>query len=75
MDAKDFFLDLQKVSAIESEEERNRIHTYYNDMLMYSCETDRVGVAISLKNMLNKSGYLIDARDDILEKLLKDNEV
>ena len=30
-----YYLDLKKVSKIESEEERKQIHRYYTDMMLF----------------------------------------
>ena len=70
MNPKDYFLNLEKVALLKTEDEQNRIHTYYTDMLMYSNQSEMVNVAISIKNTLERGGYLIEVRDDKLDKLL-----
>ncbi len=70
MKASDYYLDIDKVSKLQFEDERNRIHNYYTDMLIYASEDGRLSVAISIKNTLIKAGYLIQVRDENIEKIL-----
>lgn len=70
MKASDYYLDIDKVSKLQSEDERNRIHNYYTDMLIYASEDGRLSIAISIKNTLIKAGYLIQVRDENIEKIL-----
>lgn len=69
MKASDYYLDIDKVSKLQSEDERNRIHNYYTDMLIYM-DDKRLPIAISIKNTLIKAGYLIQVRDENIEKIL-----
>lgn len=70
MKASDYYLDIDKVSKLQFEDERNRIHNYYTDMLIYASEDGRLSMAISIKNTLIKAGYLIQVRDENIEKIL-----
>ncbi len=70
MKASDYYLDIDKVSKLQFEDERNRIHNYYTDMLIYASEDGRLSIAISIKNTLIKAGYLIQVRDENIEKIL-----
>ena len=69
MKASDYYLDIDKVSKLQFEDERNRIHNYYTDMLIYMYD-ERLPIAISIKNTLIKAGYLIQVRDENIEKIL-----
>ena len=64
-----YYLDLEKVSKIASEEERKQIHRYYMDMLMFFSE-NRNSMGMSLFNTLNQSGYLKEVRDEKIDKIL-----
>lgn len=70
MKASDYYLDIDKVSKLQFEEERNRIHSYYTDMLIYASEDERLSMAISIKNTLIKAGYLIQVRDENIKMIL-----
>lgn len=69
MKASDYYLDIDKVSKLQCEDERSRIHNYYTDMLIYASD-ERLSIAISIKNTLIKAGYLIQVRDENIEKIL-----
>lgn len=69
MKASDYYLDIDKVSKLQFEDERSRIHNYYTDMLIYM-DDKRLPIAISIKNTLIKAGYLIQVRDENIEKIL-----
>ena len=57
MNIEDWYLDLDKVSSLKTEDERRNIHDYYRDML--SLQTDgRVKQSKSIMNTLFKAGYL-----------------
>jgi hypothetical protein len=64
-----YYLDLKKVSKIESEEERKQIHRYYTDMMPFFSE-GRDSIATSIFNTLNQSGYLKELRDEKIDKIL-----
>jgi beta-galactosidase beta subunit len=64
-----YYLDLKKVSKIDSEEERKQIHRYYMDMMQFSID-NRNSIAISIFNTLNQSGFLKEVRSEKIDKLL-----
>lgn len=64
-----YYLDLKKVSKIDSEEDRKQIHKYYTDMLHCSIDK-RDSMALSIFNTLNQSGYLREIRSDKIDKIL-----
>lgn len=70
MSPTEYYLDLEKVSKLTFEDQRNRIHNYYIDMLIYAEDEDRLGMATSIKNTLLKAGYLIQVREENIEKIL-----
>ncbi len=62
-----YYLNIPLVSKMESEEERQRIHDYYKEM-MYSYHDGRAEMAKSMMLTLLKSGYLIDEQQESREK-------
>jgi len=73
MNFGNYFLDLEKVSNIESKHERETIHNYYREM-MFSFQEGREEMGKSIMNTLINSGYLIDNRDDKINKILDDKD-
>lgn len=71
MKIENYYLDLQKVNSIESKSDREQIHRYYMDMMHCSME-GREPMAQSLLNTLIKGGYLIDFRNEKIEKILNE---
>lgn len=68
MDITKYYLDLSKISNLP-EDERREIHHYYRDML--NClEDNRTTHAISFFNTLENAGYLINIRDEKIDKVL-----
>lgn len=57
MKLEDYYLDLDKVSNLKTEDERQNIHNYYRDM-MYAVLESRTDQAKSIMNTLLKAGYL-----------------
>lgn len=57
MKLEDYYLDLDKVSSLKEEDERQNIHNYYRDM-MYAVIEKRNDQAKSIMNTLLKAGYL-----------------
>jgi hypothetical protein len=53
----DYYLDLDKVSALKTQEERNDIHNYYRDM-MYAITDNLTDRAKGIHNTLTRGGYL-----------------
>ena len=64
-----YYLDLKKVSKIDTEEERKQIHRYYTDMMIFFSE-GWDSIAISIFNTLNQSGYLKELRSEKIDKIL-----
>jgi hypothetical protein len=69
MNISGYYLDLVKVSKIESKSEKETIHAYYRDML-YSYHDGRKEMAQSILDSLLSAGYLIDKRNEKLNNLL-----
>ena len=57
MKLKDYYLDLDKVSNLNTEEEKQHIHNYYKDM-MYAITDNLTDRAESIMNTLIRAGYL-----------------
>jgi len=57
MKLEDYYLDLDKVSTLQTEDERQNIHNYYKDM-MYAVADQRHDQAQSIMNTLVRGGYL-----------------
>jgi hypothetical protein len=68
MDIKNYYLNLDKVEKLETEE-KNRVWEIYRDML-YSYEEKRLSISTSFFNTLYHSGYLCDTRDDKITQIL-----
>lgn len=73
MKLEDYYLDLDKVSTLKTEDERQNIHNYYRDM-MYAVAEGRMDQAKSIMNTLLKAGYLKNTtqeeRDEKIETIL-----
>jgi hypothetical protein len=57
MKLEDYYLDLDKVSTLKIEDERQNIHNYYRDM-MYAVAEKRHDQAKCIMNTLVRGGYL-----------------
>ena len=57
MKLEDYYLDLDKVSALKTEDERKTIHNYYIDMMSLHGD-GRMKQAISIMNTLTRGGFL-----------------
>lgn len=64
-----YFLDLEKVSSLPSKEEREQIHRYYVDMMIYFTD-NRTSMGMSLFNTLNQADYLKELRTEKIDKIL-----
>ena len=64
-----YFLDLEKVSSLPSKEEREQIHRYYVDMMIYFTE-NRTSMGMSIFNTLNQADYLKELRTEKIDKIL-----
>lgn len=69
MKIDNYYLDLNKVSELKSNEEKEKIHSYYYDLL--SCFSDgRSSMGNSIFYTLYKAGYLRELRDDKINQVL-----
>lgn len=69
MKYENYYLDLDKLSELKTEDEKKAIHDYYRDMLhCFSDKRDSMGM--SLFNTLFNNGYLKEVRSEKIEKLL-----
>jgi hypothetical protein len=59
MENKEFYLDLNKVAKLYTNEERQIIHGYYTDMLN-AFSDERMVYARSIMNTLINGGYLLE---------------
>ena len=57
MKLEDYYLDLDKVSTLKTEDERKYIHNYYRDR-MYAVTEKRYDQAQSIMTTLIRAGYL-----------------
>jgi hypothetical protein len=64
----DYYLDIKELSKL-SDFEKESIHSYYRDMLMYSHEK-RYVIASSYFNTLQKAGYVKNATQESREEKL-----
>jgi hypothetical protein len=73
MKLEDYNLDLEKVSTLKTEDERQNIHNYYRDM-MYAVAEKRHDQAKSIMNTLVRGGFLKNVsqeeRDEKIEYIL-----
>jgi hypothetical protein len=69
MDITKYYLSLDKISELKSEGEKKIIHEYYKDML-YAIQDGRNILATSIFNTLKNGGYLINIRDEKIDKVL-----
>jgi len=73
MKLEDYYLDLEKVSELKTEDERQNIHNYYRDM-MYAVTEFKKDQAISIMNTLLRAGYLKnitqEEREEKIETIL-----
>lgn len=70
MKLEDYYLDLNKVSELKTEDERQNIHNYYRDM-MYAVAEFRKDQAISIMNTLTKAGYLKNVTQEEREEKIE----
>jgi hypothetical protein len=69
MDYSNYYLDLAKVGELKTQGDKDRINSYYSDML-HSSNDKRDQVAKSLFHTLFKNGYLKEIRDEKIEQIL-----
>jgi hypothetical protein len=69
MKLEDYYLDLDKVSTLKDDDERQNIHNYYRDMMSLHGD-GRTKQAISIMNTLLKAGYLKNVtQEERVEKI------
>jgi hypothetical protein len=64
-----YYLDLEKINTLSTDQEKERIHRYYMDMMM-SFSDNRYSVGKSIFNTLYQSGYLKELREEKIDKVL-----
>lgn len=69
MKIENYYLDLDKVNSLKSKEEKDRIHSYYMDM-MHCFSEKRESMAKSIFYTLYQSDFLKEVRDEKIEKVL-----
>lgn len=69
MKFENYYLDLDKISKLESKTEKEQIHNYYREM-MFSFVEGREQMGMSILNTLLNGGFLIDARDKKIDDIL-----
>jgi hypothetical protein len=70
MELKNYCLDLEKVNKITEKDTRDRINEYYQSMLNFKYIDGKNDLALNYFNTLLLGGYLIDIRDQKIEKIL-----
>ena len=70
MKLEDYYLDLDKVSTLNTEDERQYIHNYYRDM-MYAVVEKRHDQAQSIMNTLVRGGYLKNVTQEEREEKIE----
>jgi hypothetical protein len=68
MKYENYYLDLDKISKLNTEDEKKAIHDYYRDMLLSF--SDNKTMSSSLFNTLFNNGYLKEVRIEKIEKIL-----
>lgn len=73
MKLEDYYLDLDKVSNLKTEEKQH-IHNYYRDMMMYAITDNLTDRAQCIMNTLVRGGYLKnitqEEREEKIETIL-----
>lgn len=64
-----YYLDLYSVNRIKSKDEREKVHTYYMNMMHSFCD-GRTEMAKSLFYTLSQSGFLKDIRCEKIDKII-----
>jgi hypothetical protein len=69
MKIENYYLDLDKVNTLKSKEEKDRIHSYYLDM-MHCFSDKRENMGKSIFYTLYRSDFLKEVRDEKIGKVL-----
>jgi hypothetical protein len=70
MKYENYYLNLDKVAALNSDSEKKQIHDYYRFMLEYSSDGVRTSMSESFFNTLFNNGYLKEVRDEKIQQIL-----
>jgi len=70
MELKNYCLDVEKVNKISEKDIREKIHDYYQMMLSSKYHDKNDDLSINYFNTLNNGGYLIDLRNEKIDKVL-----
>jgi len=70
MKLKNYCLDVEKVNKISEKDVREKIHDYYQMMLGSKYHDKNDDLSINYFNTLNNGGYLIDLRNEKIDKVL-----
>ncbi len=70
MDLKNYCLDVEKVNKISEKDIREQIHNYYQVMLGSKYHDKKDELSQNYFNTLYQGGFLIDLRDDKINKIL-----
>lgn len=70
MKLENICLDIEKVKSIKNKGDKERVYSFYQDMLVHF-QDGRNSIALSLYNSLLRDKYIIDIRDEKIEKVLE----
>lgn len=68
MQIEKYYLNLEKVNLLQKED-KEQIHRYYQDMMSYY-QDGRTSMAQSLFHTLFNHNYLVDVREEKINKVL-----
>ena len=69
MKLENYYLNLDKINLLPSNGDKEQIHKYYQDM-MYHYQDGRTSMAQSLFHTLFNHNYLVDVREEKINKVL-----
>jgi hypothetical protein len=70
MELKNYCLDLEKVNKIAEKDNRDRIYDYYQTMLSAEYHDKNSNLALNYFNTLDKAGYLMNIREEKIDRIL-----
>lgn len=70
MKPENLYLDLNKVNELKHKRDREKIYNFYQDMLHFH-QDGRNSMAQSIYNTLERAGYIVDIRDEKINKILE----
>ena len=68
---ENYYLDLESIKGLNSED-KDQIHTYYNNLLHYCNDNTMSKVATSIYFTLTKAGYLKNFHQETREEKIGD---